>query len=225
MSISDNTMQASDQRPINLRKRSDLVISEVTFQGEVSWVIKDPVALKYVRLQAPEYKVFCQLDGTATYQGIKRLLDREFPDRVIRYDDLQMLISSLHRSGLLISDNPDQAVPLLERHRKQRNKKVLALFASVLSIRFPGVDPERFLTWLYPKVRWLFTWAVFYMALAIALGAGYLILNNWDEFVRKLPEFQRFFSTQNILFMGLVLMVTKVLHELGQHRHSKTLIS
>lgn len=215
MSFAENTMQASDQRPIRLRVRKDLIISEVIFQGDKSWVVKDPISLKYVRLQSAEYEVFQELRSEATYDEIKRKLDRKFPERIVRYDDLQMLISSFHRSGLLVSDNAGQAVPLLERDRKQKRQKMLSLLASILSIKFPGVDPERFLNWGYPKIRWLFTWTVFFGAVILALSAGFLILNNWGEFVRKLPEFQRFFSAQNILFMGVVLMVTKILHELG----------
>lgn len=215
MVVADNTMQASDQRPINLTARNDLIIQEVIFQGDTSWVIKDPLSLKYTRLQTAEYEVFQMLDGSATYESIKRALDRKFPDRIVRYDDLQSLISSLHRSGLLISDNAGQATPLLERHRKEKRKKFLALLTSLLSIRFPGVDPERFLSWTYPKIRWLFTWTVFYLAMGLVLAASFLILNNWQEFTSKLPEFQRFFSAQNLLLMGFVLMITKVFHELG----------
>lgn len=215
MVVADNTLQATDQRPINLKARKDLSIQEVVFQGEVSWVIKDPLSLKYVRLQTAEYEVFQQLDGSATYEGIKRILDQKFPDQIVRYDDLQSLISSFHRSGLLVSDNAGQATPLLERHRKEKRKKLIGLLSSILSIRFPGVDPERFLSWTYPKIRWLFTWTVFYLAMVLIVSAGFLILNNWQEFTSKLPEFQRFFSTQNLLLMGVVLMITKVLHELG----------
>ena len=215
MSFAENTMQASDQRPIRLRTRKDLIISEVIFQGDKSWVVKDPVSLKYVRLQSAEYEVFQELKAEATYDEIKRKLDRKFPDRIVRYDDLQLLISSFHRSGLLVSNSPGQAVPLLERNRKQKRQKLISLLGTILSIKFPGVDPDRFLNWSYPKIRWLFSWTVFFSALLLALSAGFLILNNWGEFVRKLPEFQRFFSAQNILFMGVVLMVTKILHELG----------
>lgn len=215
MPVPNNTIMAADQRPIRLRRRHDLVVRPVTFQGEESWIIKDPISLKYVRLQGPEYLVFGLLDGQATYQQLKQTLDREYPDRIVRHDDLQTLISSLHRRGLLISENPGQAVPLLERQGKQRNQKRLSLLVSLLAIKFPGVDPERFLNWLYPRMRWLLSRTAFCLVVVLVLAAAFLILNNWQEFLSKLPEFQRFFSGQNLLLMAVVLMVTKSIHELG----------
>jgi putative peptide zinc metalloprotease protein len=104
---------------------------------------------------------------------------------------------------------------LLKRRGKEARQKWLRVLTSVLAWRFPGVDPDRFLTWMYPKVRWFFTtW--FFAAFCILLSsAALLVLRNFDEVQRRLPEFYQFFGFQNLLMMSGILIVTKSLHELG----------
>ena len=41
---------ASTMRPLRLLMRPDLAIREQRHQGQPSWVVKDPVGLKYFRL-------------------------------------------------------------------------------------------------------------------------------------------------------------------------------
>ena len=54
----DHSTTSSDRRPLTMRKRYDLEVQETLYQGEKSWILKDPVALKYFRLQAPEFMAF-----------------------------------------------------------------------------------------------------------------------------------------------------------------------
>jgi putative peptide zinc metalloprotease protein len=210
-----NSLSTAEDRPIALRMRPDLVLQESVYQKQRCWIVKDPVSLKYFRLLEPEYLILSRLNGKNSYLQIKCELDRAFPEFTTRYEDLQMLVSSLHKSGLVLGDMPGQAPTLVKRARKQKRQKLLQVFSSILAIRLPGVDPERFLQWAYPKIRWFFApWCVTLCLVIVAL-AGILVLQNLDEFYRRLPGFEKFFSAQNFLLMGLVLMVTKVIHEFG----------
>ena len=69
----------SEQRPIALRRRLDLVVQETVYQGQRSWIVKDPVALKYFRLLEPEYEVLQMLDQSTSYRKIKLRLEKRFP--------------------------------------------------------------------------------------------------------------------------------------------------
>lgn len=206
---------SSDRRPLTLRRRADVVIEESVFQQERSWILKDPVALKYYRLQEPEYEAYKMIDGVNSYSQIKQHLERSFPEMKIRIEDVYALVNSLHKNGLLLSDAAGQDQPLLQRHHRELKQKGLKLLMSVMSLKFPGVDPERFLSWLYPKVRWFFSKACFALCVFVALCALMLVLMNLEEFYRKLPEFSQFFNVRNLIFMGTMLIVTKSIHELG----------
>lgn len=213
--INQSANVSSDRRAIALRIRGDLIISESNYQGETSWIVKDPVALKYFQLREPEYVASQMLDGRTSAVEICETLESRFPELNITTQTVHHLVNSLHKNGLLISDLPGQAEPLQKRRNKELKQKAVQLLMSVMSIRFPGVDPEGFLNWLYPKVRFLFSGVALFAYAAVILSAAVLVLGNLDEFYAKLPEFGQFFNLRNILFMGAIMIVTKSIHELG----------
>lgn len=208
-------MLSSDQRSLPLRVRPDLIISESIFQGETSWIVKDPVAMKYFRLRGPEYEALKMLQTKQGYQQIKRHLQDKFPDYKIEMRQVQALVNSMHSSGLLLSSAPDQAEPLRKRRNKELKQKAIGLASSIIAMKFPGIDPERFLSWLYPKVRGLYSNFAFVIYFAIIIAAITLVLTNLNEFYTRLPDFSKFFGLNNLVFMGFVLILTKSIHELG----------
>ncbi len=208
-------LSAVEDRPLPLRKRGDLDISTSWFQGEQSWIVKDPVSLKYHRLREAEMIVLRMLDGQTTLREIKESLQDRFPTKIARLSDLQHLLSSLFRAGMLLSDAPGQAEQLLKRHRETRGRELRGRLSNVLAIRFPGFDPEWILNRLNPWFGWIFgptgrtVWCI------VALTAASLLLGNIDEFRRRLPNFQDFFAAQNFMWLAIVMAVTKICHEFG----------
>ncbi|MGI9519775.1 MAG: site-2 protease family protein [Pirellulaceae bacterium] len=215
MSVVDPGMLASEDRPLQLRRRLDLELHKTWYQHEPCWVVKDPVALQYCRLREPEHLVFRLLDGQHSLRDIHARLVAEFPDQLIRMVDVQQLVASLNSQGLLVSGASGQARPLLERAGKIQRQKAVQLLSSALVLRLPGVDPERLLTRLYPWVRWFFTRTCVALCILLGAAAAILLLTNWDEFARRLPDFYSFFGLQNLVAMAGILFVTKTLHELG----------
>ena len=215
MSILDTTANSSGERPVSLRARNDLSITESQFQGENCWVVKDPIGMKYFRLRAPEYRVLQMLNDQNSYQQIQRSLQLQFPEQKIDIASLQQLVGSFHKSGLLIAHAAGQSASLKKKDTSNRRRKLIQLMSSIVAIRFPGVDPDRFLTWVYPKIKFLFSPTCTIFNALIVLSAALLMLTNFDECMRRLPEFQQFFGFNNLVFMFAVLIVTKSIHELG----------
>ena len=119
MALVNPASLSTEERPIGLFTRRDLVVQESVYQGRVCWIVKDPLAMKYFRLQEAEYLVFEQLRNEVSYLRLKELLDRKFPQTTTRLETIQQLVVSLHRNGLMRSGSIGQAYPL----RKQRNKE------------------------------------------------------------------------------------------------------
>ena len=213
--IRNASTTSSDRRPIRLRLRPDIEMSESHFQGERSWVVKDPVALKYFQLREPEYFATQMFDGNTSAAEIRDALESEFPELNINVETVHYLANSLHKNGLLIADQPGQAAPLIKRRNKEIKQKATQLLMSVMSLRLPGVDPERFLTWLYPKTRFMFSRWFTTACVLLMIAATMLVALNAAEFYRRLPEFGQFFNLRNLLFMAAITMVTKSVHELG----------
>ena len=208
-------MVRSSRRPVPLKIRSDLVVERIDYREEASFVIKDPVGLKYHRLRPEQYHVLKLLDGERSLEDIRDDLKREFPAIHFRLQDIQQLITDLHKSGLACSDRYGQAAPLIQQRRKERRKKILNAARNLLYIRLPGWDPERGLTAMYPWFRWMFRpWAVS-LAVVLVVAAWALLAVQFDRFVSRLPEFQQFFGWPNLLYMWLTLSLCKIVHEYG----------
>ena len=215
MSVVDPTTLSAEERPIGMLTRADLVVQESIYQGEKCWIVKDPLAMKYFRLLAPEHQVLKALREPCSYHELKKQLDRDFPEKITRLESLQHLVVSLHRNGLLKSGSGGQAKPLRKRRNKEIKQKSMQLLSSIVSLRLPGFDPEFLLTAMYRRIGWMFsTWFTCIVWLTV-LAATCLVVGNLDEFFAKLPDFQSFFAFDNILFLGGLLIFTKTIHEFG----------
>ena len=211
----DRAMVPSALRTIPMRARPDLVVERADFQGVRSFVLKDPVGLKYHRLRPEQFRVLQLLDGKRNLETIRDVLRDEFPAMHLQLTDVQSLVAELHKGGLVYTDRPDQGAAMLGKRRVERRKKIKQTLKSLLYLRLPGWDPEQLLVAMLPFVSWVFRpWAValtwtFVAVSWLALGA------NLAAFSRELPEFQQFFGWPNLLYMWITLAGCKVLHEFG----------
>jgi len=210
-----DSLVSSSARKMPVRKRDDLSARRQRYLGQSYWIVKDPVGLNYFRFQEEEYAILQMLDGQTSLDEIKERFEAEFPPQKITLEELQQFLGQLHRSGLIVVSVPGQGRQLRKRRDERRRQEILAALTNVLCIRFKGIDPERFLNWLYPKVRWLFHPAVLAMCMLLALSALTLVLVEFDVFRSRLPGFHQFFSAKNALLLAASLAFTKVLHELG----------
>ena len=215
MSMGRAALTSVQDRPIKLRKRPDLTIKTSVFQQELSWIVKDPISLEYHRLREAEITVLEMLDGTSTLRNIKTVLQEKYPTKLVRLSDLQHLLATFHRTGLVVTDNPGQAQQLLHRKREKDRRKLTQTMSNVLAIRLPGFDPEPILNWLHPRLGFIFRPWFIAIWLVLAVSAGSLILSNYAEFQQRLPSFYQFFNLQNFVWMALIMAVTKVGHEFG----------
>jgi putative peptide zinc metalloprotease protein len=206
---------SSTSRPLTLRMRPDLEARRHRYHGRTFWVVKEPVGLNYFRFHDEEYAILCMLDGRSSLDDIKEEFETQFTPQKITFHDLLQFVGMLHRSGLVISEATGQGHQLRKRRDEKKWRELMGKFANVFALRFRGVDPERFLNWLYQYTGWFFRWPTVICVLLLALAAGSLVAVNFDEFQRKLPAFHQFFGAKNWFYLGITMAVVKVLHEFG----------
>ena len=207
--------EAGFERPLALRRRNDLEAVPQIFAGRAYWAIKDPVRLKYFHLNDEEYCVFEALDGTASLAGIREKFERRFAPRRLALAQIQSFLGQLHQEGLILADARGQSHELLERGRLQRWRARIASLSNVLAIRFRGFDPQRFLDWLAPRCRWLFTRGTLSVSFLIVTTAIALVASHFDAVTARLPDLRVLLDPSTVLCLSLALALTKVLHELG----------
>lgn len=215
MSVAVSSLVSSTRRPIPMRQRPDLVARRIEYQGIGSWVIKDPVGLKYHRLHAEQYCVLGLLDGQRNLEQVREELLRIHPTVHVTLSDVQRLLTDLHDKGLLQTLRYGQGSALLRHYRKERRQRIWNAVRNILYLRLPGWDPERTLAWLHGYLAWIFRpWAVG-VCLALVVASLALVLTEFTEFRRRLPEFHQFFAWPNLVFLWVTVSATKILHEFG----------
>lgn len=208
-------MVPSTRRPIPLSSRTDLRIERIEYQGIGSYVIKDPVALKYHRLNGEQYRVLQLLNGRRNLEEIRSALLLEFPTLQFTLADVQHLITDLHLKGLVLSDRAGQGATLIQQERKNRRQKLKQMCMNLLYLRLPGWDPDRTLAWMHPYFRWMFSPRAVLAAAVLVAASLALLFVQFDQFREKLPEFQQFFGWPNLIYLWLTLSATKIVHEFG----------
>lgn len=133
--------ESSATRPLRLRLRPDLEVRDSSSSAEKIWIIRDPVTLRYFRLNREEHELLNGLDGSRSLIDIQRHYNALFSPLHLEMQQLMAFLSRLYAEGLLVSDAPAQAIPLQIRRKKNRFHRSLALWSNPLAIRGPGVSP------------------------------------------------------------------------------------
>jgi putative peptide zinc metalloprotease protein len=209
------SLVSSTSRPLLLRARPDLTARRHRYHGRTFWVVKEPIGLNYFRFHEEEYAILQMLDGRTSLEEIKDQFEQQFQPQKITYHDLLQFVGMLHRSGLVISEAGGQGRQLVKRRGEKKWREWMGKLANVFALRFRGVDPERFLNWLYKYAGWFFTWPVVVCVLLFGLSALSLVIVNFDVFSSRLPAFHEFFGPKNWFWLGITMAVVKVLHEFG----------
>ena len=210
-----DSLVSSSARALPMRMRPDLTARQQRYLGQLYWVVKEPVGLNYFRFQEEEYAIMQMLDGQTSLDEIKVQFENRFPPEKVTVEELGNFVGMLHRNGLVVSDVAGQGEQLLKRRTKRKWQKVASAFTNILAIRTKGIDPERLLNWLYPKVRFMFSLPARIICAVLAIAALTLVMVQFDTFHNKLPTFHQFFEAKNWIYMGMVLAITKIIHEFG----------
>jgi putative peptide zinc metalloprotease protein len=204
---------SASARPLALRKRPDLIVFPQRFSGRTYLGIKDPLTMRYYQLREEEFFILQQLDGRVSAEYILDTVHREFAPRRISLGQLQAFLSMLHREGLITSDAQGQGRELLARGREARQREALSRFGNLLAVRFRGWDPERLLSWLYPKLRCVFSTPVLIGIILLVASAASLVALRFSEISARMPEIQAFFQGESLIWFAVAIAGTKILHE------------
>src|ERR1041384_4536838 len=177
--------------------RSDVVIRK---QND-GCVLKDSRSGRFFRLGEMESAIAEQLDGDTPLESVKREVEARLGNAIP--DDAPRAVAELfERLGLLENG---KASP--ERLREIRPRR---FGGSVFYLRLSGFDPDRFLTWLNSRTRFLFSRAFVIFSAALIL-AGMLL--SYSEKSLLASEFRQLFHIHALILAWILLLGVTVLHE------------
>ena len=199
------------------RLRSDLVISPQKYRGTTSYVIKDPVALRYYRLGTYELQVARLLNGQRTLAEVTELLQQQVRDRAVDQATVLRIVTHFaHLSFLQLSGEAShQLFAFMAAHREKQKtlQRVLGLAGALVYFKFSLFDPDLLLLKMEKRVRWLWSkTAAVFLAGLVVVAVG-LVLQNWGQAGTQIQR--DFLTLHNLVWLWTILIGVKVVHEFG----------
>ena len=220
--MSTNTavrLSAEEERQLNIvfsPLRPDLIFQRQIFKGEAYYIIKDPLALTYFRLQPEEAYLLQLLDGQKTLKAIIAEFKAEFPNAERSPQEISSFCNQLGRSGLL-----NIAARSFVDFARQKPKAFNSLFmlwvkliSKILFFKIPLLDPSPWLGKMVHSIR--FAWHPYFVWSCIAFYTFTLgwVFGHWGE-VQLYVDKVSFFSPESIGLIWLAMLLIKTCHEFG----------
>lgn len=195
------------------RLRPHVQVHRHRYRGVVWYVVEDRVSGKHHRLGVAAWRVVSNLDGRRSLQEVWDALARDGGEDMPSQEDLVQLIGQLNAADLLLTEASVDVAELFERHRKQGRQRWKQRLSNPLALRFPLLDPDRFLTGLLQwlgrvpaPLMWLL-WAVPVLLAALQVPV------HWGELTQNFSD--QLIGADNLLLLGLAFMFMKACHELA----------
>jgi putative peptide zinc metalloprotease protein len=209
------TAETERRKQVRLLRRRDLAINEAKYEGRTYYIVKDPVSLRYYRFKEQEHFLLQLMDGKHTLDTAQKEFEKEFrPDR-LTLEDLEQFGQQLLQAGLVQNEAPQAGKQLFDQRKKRRRMELLATFTNILYIKIPIFDPDKLLTKMLPRLKWMFTTWFFAASVTFCLAAIMLVLTHFETFYSRLPSYHEFFSFKTVVYLWAALGVVKVIHEFG----------
>jgi len=202
--------RVADLRP---RLRSHVRVNRHDYRGERWYVIADRISRRAHRLNPAAYFVVGLLNGRRRMQEVWDAAVERFGDDAPTQDEAIRLLGQLHAADLLQCDLTPDVDELLRRSQRIARRTWLGRVMSPLAIRFPLLDPDRFLERWLPWYQPLFGRVGLLLWLAVVGWGTFTAVQHWDQLTQDLGH--RVLEPQNLLILGLVFPVVKALHEFG----------
>jgi putative peptide zinc metalloprotease protein len=196
--------------------RTDLKIIRQVQGQEESYIVKDPVALKYYRFGKLEVTVFKYLDGTRDHAEVARMVTAEI-GVALAGPHVAGFVETIKKLNFIERSASEKSFMMLERLREERRlkAKVGAEGQDVLYQRFPLYDPDQLYNRIIKHIRFLWSRWFFGLCLAMFSLSATVIISNWDTVSAGLARLRSFESAGDVAIFLSVLFVVIIFHENG----------
>jgi len=196
----------------NIRLRTGIDVRRQNFRGERWFVLENSFSNQFFRLRPAAYEFVARLNRNTTVQEAWERCLEIFPDDTPGQGEVIKLLSQLYHANLLAYDLANDARQLFDRQKKRHDRELKARLTNIMFMRFPLINPDRFLVKTLPLVRPLLGKLGTLLWFVVAILAGKLLLDNNEKFW---DETQGVLTPSNLLWLYFAMAITKTLHEFG----------
>lgn len=199
--------------PLKPRLRSHVQIHKHRYRNNDWYVIQDRFTGRHHRFSPEAYQLIGLMDGRRTLGLIWETACARLGDHMPTQDELIGLLSQLFRADLLQTCALPDFAELQQRQGQGQRNRFLANLRSPMSVRFPLLDPDRFLTATMPLLRPCFGRFALALWLLVVSIAVVLAVLHWPDLVTNFSD--QLLSLENLFLISLIYPLIKLLHEFG----------
>jgi putative peptide zinc metalloprotease protein len=199
-------------RALKPRLRPHVQVTRQHYRGRRWHVVHDPSSNHFYRLSPVGYEFVGLLDGRRTVEEVWNLVLGSRGDAAPTQPEVIEMIGQMYSSNLLSIDTTPETEQLLSRGRERLKKKVQQQAIGIMYFRIRVFNPDRYLAWIEPLLRPLLNrWGFLLWCAWILLGL-YTILPHFGDLT---GAFQDAIAPANWIWLALVFVVIKAIHETG----------
>ena len=192
--------------------RPGVNVRRQNFRGERWYVLENPFSNQFYRLRPAAYEFVARLRPDRTVQQAWQECLEKFPNEAPGQEAVIQLLSQLYFANLLQYDLAEDSAQLFERYNKRVQREVKARFLNLMFMRFPLLDPDRFLQKTLPVVGKLIS-PIGALIWLIVVGFGLKVVA--ENFVAFRDQTQSVLAPDNLFLLYLGMVIIKTFHEFG----------
>ena len=203
-----------DEKPA-LRK--NLGILRQVQMGEVQWIIKNPVTMKYHQFKNVNWLIIRLFDGTRTRSEIVEEINRRSRGQPVSLQFVLEYEEFLRDKDLIEQSAAERSLNMLDKYRTLRDKKTeeKAEGFNIFFIMFHVLDPDRFLNKTIKYVQWIWTLPVAIATVAASIWTLFIFSQHWTQIWTQTMDLYHFLGKPmvEILNFFAILSVIACIHE------------
>jgi putative peptide zinc metalloprotease protein len=162
-------------------------------------------------------------DGTRSYAEIAEEHSNR-TNTLCSEDDVREFAQDLEEINFWHRTAQEKNILLMQKDADRRRKTLKATksrWGDLSEITFPAFNPDKFLTWLYNRTHWIYTWwftALTFVLFAVMIG---ITVTHWSEIGRDTLEFYNFTHKTwgDVAVFWVATLIAMCWHETA-HGHS-----
>jgi putative peptide zinc metalloprotease protein len=213
--VSDTLFSPSWYRVAALkpRVRAHAQILRQSFRDQVWFVLQDHAAERSHRFSPAAHYFIGLMDGERTVQEVWDATNAHLGDEAPTQEDAIRLLGQLHAADALLCDVSPDTMEVFRRYQRHERMLWKRRLWTPLALRFPLLDPDRFLARTLPWVQLLLGWFGLFLWLAVVGTGAVLAASHWSDLTKDISD--RVLDPKNLVLLWFVYPVVKALHELG----------
>jgi putative peptide zinc metalloprotease protein len=192
--------------------RAGVRVQRQNYRGERWIVLQNPFSNQYFRVRPAAYEFVARLSPDRTVQQAWQECVNRFPDEAPGQESVIQLLSQLYYANLLHYPDAEDSAQLFERNKKRRQREMSSRLLNLMFLRFPLLDPDRFLVATLPVVGKFINKFGAVLWMVVVGWAGKIVVDN---FAAVKLQGQGILAPGNLPLLYVALVGIKSIHEFG----------